>query len=436
MWTRSIAAICAASAVTLAGCATVTSGRHDGAAAAEGVTYFLPTRWARLTATRTLTDLPAAQRAVDAARIAHAAALQEREAAKVAHDALLADQTHASDPALRTAYQGDVDKAAAKLRAAENRLERLRGVLQTAEATATEIEARGAKCTFAAKVELMPSQADPAFRFVALPRHNILRDDTATLRVTPAGLLSSANAVAVDRTGDVIVELAGAAGAFGGVDKQTLTAEETAVQCASLPRQVVQVFDPVTDEAAVNTALETASFPIRIRVALPPTAPTRPTTAAAVEPRLREDANGALYYRTPTPVLLTIVQQHGAGWLPVDAAILALPQAGPVSYIPMNSAAFVRTANDVSFSDGVIASWTNERPSELLEVVRLPVKVAQALISVPAQLLQLRVNYSSQAEALAAGQQGEIEARERLLALQTCVAAGGEDIVERCLETD
>ncbi len=98
------------------------------------------------------------------------------------------------------------------------------------------------------------------------------------------------------------------------------------------------------------------------------------------------------------------------------------PQAGPISYIPTNSSAFVKTVDDVTFVDGSIASWAPERPSEVLEIVRLPVKIATAIISVPAQLLSLRVDYSSKAQSLAEQQAAEIAASKSLSTLQKCLS--------------
>jgi hypothetical protein len=109
-------------------------------------------------------------------------------------------------------------------------------------------------------------------------------------------------------------------------------------------------------------------------------------------------------------------------WQSVDAAVVMLPQGGPVTYIPMNSAPFVRTVNDVQFVDGSISSWSAEHPSEALEVVRLPVRILTALISVPAQLLSVQVDVSTRERTLAETQRQQIEQQERLRLLRECIA--------------
>jgi hypothetical protein len=71
----------------------------------------------------------------------------------------------------------------------------------------------------------------------------------------------------------------------------------------------------------------------------------------------------------------------------------------------------------------------------VLEIVRLPVKVATAIVSVPAQLLSLRIDYGSKEKALAEAQAAEILARRTLSDLRQCFAdakRNGTDGIE-CL---
>jgi uncharacterized protein YceK len=419
-----------------AGCATVTSTTGATNQSGPGVTYFLPTRWMRMTATRTVVDLPAAQRARDAARTAMTDAEKDAATAAQKYEGLKKDleEIAAADTA-RPGLEEQIAEALEAKTIAEARASWLRRDFAAAASTAAEVETGGAQCIFAAKLELLPAQADPAHRYLAMPFHNPLRDDTSTLKVSANGLLSNANVIAVDRTADILVEAAGAISAFRTPGVRTLVVGgPTPPTCASLPRQIVEIFDPAAGVSGVNQVLKTAEFPLEIDVESAATAAVI-GTAATTAPAIPE--NAGLFYRSPVPILVKIKQQFGtdaSGLRQVDAAVVMLPQAGPISYIPLKSSIFVRTVDDVTFTDGVISAWTNERPSELLEFVRLPVKVAQAIISVPAQLLSLRVDYSSQAEALAASQRSQMKATELTRRYAQCLAAGGEDALTRCEE--
>jgi hypothetical protein len=454
-----------AGALLLTGCATVRSRQDPTYQAhyqASGLTYFLPMRMLRFTATRMplrLADLTRAktQKEAELTRLR-----EEFAAAKTARERLenrlraLPTTTTAEN---RARVQAELDVARADETSVKMRVEAAEVELANINVSLDALQLGGAACTYSAMLEALPAQADPDQRFVARLSHNILRDDTLKLNVGASGLLTSANIVATDRTADMIVEIAGAIGGsrtgVRGQDDQPATGEPA---CATLPRQFVHVFDPmrawvhdtttpvnqVTLPAVdqLNIALSAAYFPFRVQIdprALVVVGPERTEGEPRGSQRRLQgepyflETEGAIYYRSAVPITFTIQQRMPRAanetanapyrWQSVDAAVVMLPQAGPVSYIPMNSSAFVRTVNDVQFSDGSITSWSAERPSEGLEVVRLPVRVLTALVSVPAQLLSIRVDVSTRERSLAEMQQQQIEQHERLRLMRECVAA-------------
>ncbi|WP_397422750.1 hypothetical protein [Phenylobacterium sp.] len=481
-----------------AACTTVRStpvshGPHVGAS--QGVTYYLPMRPMKLTATRSPIDLtemkkalPGKQATLAEAKKGFGAAEAARKQAEAVEAALAADAAAAKAAAAVKTSIAKADEAVAKrgVDAAEKALNELSAAITVAQIS-------GAECTYEAKLELLPPQPDIRHRYIARIVHNPFRDDTFSLKVTPAGLLSSTNVVAADRTADIIVEAAGAlagVGGFGGPGAPMApNAANPPVPCAKLPKTLIRIFDPTStadggssyqpierrvaprqskvDDAAdtfepqledgppaqpsadivraagevedTNQELRNAKFPFRIKVVLP--------SVGAAGPVARGDtygavAQGALFYRSPTPVMIRLEQEAIPGcasdscWQPIDMAFVALPQAGPTSFIPMNSSAFVKTVNDVQFTDGAIVNWTAERPSEFLEIVRLPVKIATAVISVPAQLISLKVDYSTKDKSLIEAQRQQIKALDNWRRLQDCRTAAGADneAVAACFE--
>lgn len=426
--------------------------RHD----AQGVTYFLPMKRLEVTVTRTpvkLKEMEAAWTAAQAsavkAREAAAAAkgareVIEREIAKLSAEASAALRTKYADE-LETAKAKEKDTAEAKTKAEENE-KVLRAGLDAANASAAE-------CTYEAKVELMPAEPDVDSRYVARLAHNPLRDDSLTLKVGPTGLLSSTNMIAADRTGDIIVEAAGAISGLGSGDRSAFAEERNppkTIPCAQLPRVFNASFDPKDGTpTTVNDELEAARYPFRVQVLKVPAKNAEQDPYAGLPGGVRRardaregsdygaTAAGRLYYRSPVPMLVAIRQSTeyncplggraakdadpGCNWQPVDTAVVMVPQAGPRSFIPMNSAAFVKTVNDVQFVDGTISSWTAERPSEVLEVVRLPVRIATAVLSVPAQLFMLRVDLSTKEDSLIELQRAQIARDERARVWQSCL---------------
>jgi len=439
-----LAAALLSTSLLSAGCATVQSLPKDTDAKldsdAAGLTYFLPTKLAKLTVTRAPIEPEAEAKALEAATLAV-------QAAK-ADVALKFSAAENEQP-----QQDELDADAEALKAAQARSQKqLKAIEANAEKAgkAYEEALQNASCAYTGKLELLPAQADTSHRYVAQLRHNWLRDDTVKLAVTPAGLLSSLNVVAADRTGDVLVEAAGALAGLsskGAASKSTYSGrkwpKDRQPACGE-PQTLIQIFDPASESERKKVAanLSGAGYPLRVGpVTQDPLANTRgvdpepvgPTAEptqhgggagtghkAVAEESLKAD-RGAIFYRSPIPVMLTLERKVGDQWHVTDALLAQLPQAGPISYIPTNASAFVKTVDDVVFSDGVITSWSRERPSEVLWALSIPVKVATAMISVPAQILSLRVEYSSKAKALADQQVAEIASTKTLSKLQKCL---------------
>lgn len=448
----------------VAGCATVRSSPRSADEIASGVTYYLPKRDMKVTAERKLLRKDEVEKALGAKKTELEAATATLKAAtgtvasltaRAASPAVVANAaaaaTVAEDLAVATA---DVEVATAKKTAIEGEIKILEASLLTIRAAAS-----GA-CTFqySAKVEALPPTADTRLRLVADPFHSPLRDDDTKLAVTAEGLLTSANVVAADRTGDIIVEIASAIAGIG-VDAPTdpleMLSPPPAPRCDQIPVKFVHRFDPIerTQVDGANAALAKAEFPFRVDAPQMTGAfPYADAATATVVDRQRivertadrryklQDAlrhqglGGALFYRTALPQTVELRQCQATATcagdepsVPIDAAVVLLPQAGPISYIPMRSSAFVKTVDDVAFDNGMLASWTSSRPSEVLEVVRLPVRILKAVVSVPAEIIKLRIDLSDQQKGLAASQQAQIAANARLALIQRCVKAADGD---------
>jgi hypothetical protein len=429
----------------LSGCATVRSNWVDSKPIAlnqkEGLSYFLPARYMKLTVTRELLD-PASLKAALDKKTAEFTALEisEKAAIKAAKDKAdeLASLAATVSAETRAAVTTEVQRAEAQVviasrdaKAAKDVVTGLKALLQAAQAGPTNA------CTYTAKLELLAPHPDPSARFVAQPVHNPFRDDTSKLVVTDGGLLSSSNVVADDKTGQIIVELAGAIGAFsGGMPSVALgDPSEVAqpVRCDSLPKKFIRIFDPADPNQTTSAELQNAQFPLSLKIArIDGTALTTPNLGDAG--KSSPNPQPVIYYRSAVPLRVT-VSECANGQVGCDASassimdetLVMIPQAGPVSYIPMQSSAFVKTVNDVQFENGMIKSWTAERPSEVLEIVRLPVKVLTSLISVPASMLQLRVNYNVNSKSLAEAQLAEIKSDNKLRAFRACLVAAGDD---------
>ncbi len=457
MYYRALAAIVLT--VALAGCATVRTQQYRlDQTGVQGVTYFLPKRNVQFVGVRTpLTKVDVekkiadAEKARDSAATAVGAAAAAKSAAELALQApLISDERKRElqdDLAIAT-YQLDVATRTKTLKEAE--IADLRSTLQ---------QFNNGACVFSysIKLETLAVTPDSSARFTANLSHSVLRDDVQKFTVTSDGLLNSANITATDRTGDILVELAGAIASFsgGGVSGQVQSLNQDgpaagAPNCATVIKEFTYQFDPndpqelaYTNPQGINARLAAAEWPFMISVSKPTDrAAPRAWLPNTCSPGTTCNSVDGLLYRTALPITVIVEQCSGlcnlagANPIPVQAALVSLPQAGPISYIPMRSSAFVQTVDNVVFANGMLTSWEANRPSEVLEVVRLPVRILRSIVSVPAELFQLRVNYSNEASNLQDAYARQLQAQQSLVELQTCireVETGVKESISDCV---
>ena len=79
-----------------------------------------------------------------------------------------------------------------------------------------------------------------------------------------------------------------------------------------------------------------------------------------------------------------------------------LPDYAPVLVVPINRAMFVKTKQSVTFTNGTLANIDINRPSPIAAIATFPADVAEKIVELPAQLIQLRISNIQPAETLAA----------------------------------
>lgn len=443
-------------AAGLNACATVTSTPVKGMgfqSDAGGMTYFLPRKLVKLTVSGVKPKVKDAKAKLEKATTA----------AKAADSAVaaLAAQIKVDETFLGTLTAGSEDYKKTESKIKRAKFDKgLAEAAQTAAVTAkntaqrefTNAENDPAACQYTIKHELTATLPDTTYRFTARPFHNPMRDDTQKFKVTNTGLLTSANVIADDRTDDIIAQSVSLLS--GGLKPDPLNKSilfgapnpggATAWYCPLTP--VTYTYNPhitadavltaVSGTSKVNQSLEDLKIPIRIGKVQPLGAGLTTAQLSAMKvlqggTELTPNMTDALYYRTPVPVILNFELNAGtlddAKWKPVVSSVAVLPQAGPVNYIPMRSSAFVKSVNDVTFENGVITAWDNESPSEVLELVRFPVKIATSLVSIPAQILSLNVDYSAAQASFATNQALVVAQQARMDFLVNCIADVGDD---------
>lgn len=246
----------------------------------------------------------------------------------------------------------------------------------------------------AVSIELQPPSADPAQPFRLDPRHTIFRDDDHKLKVGRNGLLASANIIAEDRTADILVEIATFAGAMLGAPPGAGDGGPRGVadQCPMKSDDYSAIVD-FADQASVDDLNKfMRCYGVRTKVTTPVwAADTRPTGAPTSK------AIDGIVYRTPIEVLVKIERCPEAGrdcgddeWSPSETLALALPQAGPISFVRQHAGLMTKTTYDTTFSDGILVDYASNRPSEALHLAAAPMRVLNGLFDGASKIISLR----------------------------------------------
>jgi hypothetical protein len=127
---------------------------------------------------------------------------------------------------------------------------------------------------------------------------------------------------------------------------------------------------------------------------------------------------GLLYRR---PVMRTLIVKLNNDY--VFSKQLLLPNEGPVATLDLRASRGVVTKHEFAFKDGSLVNFGINRPSEGLAYVSVPADILRAVVSIPAELVQLKVDYSSKETALAKAETEYLKAQIDLLAAQQAAEA-------------
>ncbi|MBL4602982.1 MAG: hypothetical protein JKY84_09555 [Emcibacteraceae bacterium] len=435
------------------GCATVTSEHVNtskfNSDKNSGVLYFLPQRMMKLTATREPVKADTkekakkkykdAKAALENATKAEAASKGQYNGAKQGFDKgktrkinkdfskedknKLLEKLKLKTDTLFIEHQIAIDTLIKAKRAFEISETNYKYVLflltEKDESDVTEIK----KSKVTIKLELLPAGPDPKAAYIAKLKHSILRDDLTKIVVNDRGLLSSSKVTAEDKTSDILVDIAGVFGIITGSSFPKMDPLSTIGDLSDInlgcpiekPLNYERVFDPsVANEVTHASNYLYACFGRKLII---------DTLVKNNNDDIPDEIDGYVY-RMAMPYTVNVVNYTQGTPHSEQSVVAMLPNNGPLAYIPMKSSAFVKTVDDVTFKDGSILSWDSTRPSEMAAFFRIPVAMLKAIVSVPAELIQLKFDSS---KSLAEGQAAQIRAQTELQAVQACIEDAKEN---------
>jgi hypothetical protein len=396
--------VIAVSASAITGCATI-----ESSSGSKGIAYTLPKGQVQFTVERhmiTPDDVAAATKAADEAG---ALVKADQAALTAAKDELALNQgALAKLPAGDPGFEALTQKVRIGTAVVAYITEKLKADAALHKAARQQLEAvvKGEgkmQETVAVSVKDIVPDSDRRARFVANMNHIWTRDDQVKLNVTN-GLLSTANMVAKDRTGDILVEIAKIASLF--VRPPVLPAlrsdrGKVAAPPGCKPYHVSMVINPLDggDVGRLQKALLDTTSSYRLEVSPSPSDGPVKTDPVVTPPK---EPQSGLYYRAPIATNLrmsvnqAISTACGNDAVPQEfSATVVIPDTTQTYAVEMDAGAFTTVTQNVAFKDGMVTSFEGNRESELLAIVGVPIQIARAFMTIPTEFLQLKVNHDT-----------------------------------------
>ncbi len=398
--------------ITLSGCAWIESSSINPQVAGSGIVYYLPMKQVRAVFERNKAASPAvalqnlgqAQQAQAAAALNFRTLTGENEALSARITALTSGGLTTKDKELKDLLVARSQKAV-DLVAAGGALTRANKALTAAQQAFLFAQNSGPnQCYEHISITPMAAVADTGQRYALNAEHAVSRSETAKIVTTASGLLTNVDAKATDETATIIVELARSIGAATGA-----RAIVPAAGAGCTISKISHVLDPIDQEAwtrFTDTISSRASATYTIEPVL--------TGFDAKARGLLTSKNG-IAYRREIPLDLKICK--GADCTAANLAEIIsinVPNHSPTEVLPVSVGLFGETDLDATFSDGVLIDATQTRSSELAEIASLPFRVIQALADGVSQVIQLKIDQTSQETTLSQGELELLEAEKAL----------------------
>lgn len=251
---------------------------------------------------------------------------------------------------------------------------------------------------------------DPSLQFSLDYLTDISADDTFKVELDDQGLLKQVSATADDKKGPIIETVAatvltlmtgvpvpvGAKRSLAGIPVGAIALTRTLN-----PNDAVAI-------AALNDDLRPFGIAMGVEpVRSTPGAPPVPDVAAATR-----DGRSGIFYRAPLPYIVSF-SRPGEG--PFQSYAVFSENASPIVAVDVSRSYFARRETTLTFKQGVLSSAEVKKPSELLGFVQIPLDLANAIVGIPAQLLQVRIDQTNQMKQLATAQEQLIQAQKKLI---------------------
>lgn len=255
---------------------------------------------------------------------------------------------------------------------------------------------------------------DPDQRYLLAYHPSFLSSDSFTVTVDPlTGYLTKVDMTADDKTGEIVQAIA-----------KIITLKEASSGEAGETVLIERYVDPLAIanlEAEFNTVakLKSGTDP-KLKFFIKTTGNT--AIQASAESSAKPNCSVGICYRQPATYIIGFSFNSTITY----ESPISIPNGAPVYALNLKRSPFVTRKNTIELSNGSISSVVVDKPSEGLAVAQMPVDIARAVISVPAEILQLKIDLLNKEKGVAEGQAALIDALKALQAKKDDQSGSGK----------
>ena len=266
------------------------------------------------------------------------------------------------------------------------------------------------------KYHSLSLQPDPNHLYRIDYERSAFTHDLVTVTLTAEGLLDKVDVTTTDQSGALVVKLVNIAKA--AITKMPppsgVPGTETQAQL-SLEEDIVIATVMINPTEDCDDKQKPFFYDAKCKI-------VKPDDSLKVEEE--PECDKGICFRPVLPYEITLSNSKGNL---TSRVIAMLPNDAPIFELPVTRGAFVKKVTELDFENGVLTQVKIDKPSELLGALDIPLAAARAILSIPAELIQLKIDTTKSQSELVKAQKDLIEANEALLELQKQLSKSSQD---------
>jgi hypothetical protein len=139
------------------------------------------------------------------------------------------------------------------------------------------------------------------------------------------------------------------------------------------------------------------------------------------EPSVHDNRHGIFYRPRRTRTVYLFIKpdlRRPRGWKLRASQAVALENTSPMMFIGIDRTFFAKRETTAYFDDGALTDIEIKKKSELVGFVSIPLYIAQSIVALPAQIIQVKIDQTDNRAKLIRAKENLIKAETALLELQ------------------